>query len=285
MAEQDQNPEQNSAAGEGADSQDPIQDPLAQAEEILRDLPVEDAEDSEAGDPVSMADAAGTPAPEVDGEILEEPELSETPEGESLGGEIESEEAADVAEQVLGAEGDEADARIAEAGEAEIGDIEPGEAGFGGLDAEAPEAEIPDPSQREGELQADLQRLQAEYVNYRRRVERDRSLERERTVGQVITSLTPVLDDIHAARQAGDLADGPFAAIAAKLETLLEQQGLQRIDEEGVPFDPSVHEALMQQPHAEIPVDHVGAVLRAGYVHGDRVLRAAQVMVSTGQPD
>ena len=195
--------EEGAAAASAATPADPVRDPLAQAEQILRDLPGESAEG-------------------VDGEVLEEPELQEVP--------LEAASAGD----------------------------------------------------REAELQADLQRLQAEYVNYRRRVERDRAVERTRTVGQVITSLTPVLDDIHAARQAGDLVDGPFAAIAAKLESLLEQQGLERIDEEAVPFDPSVHEALMQQPHPEIPADHVAAVLRAGYRHGDRVLRAAQVMVSTG---
>ncbi|GAA3069579.1 MULTISPECIES: nucleotide exchange factor GrpE [Actinomycetes] len=214
--------EKEAAAGSGTAPADPVQDPLAQAEQILRDLPAEDAEDSEAGDPVSVADAAGSPDPGADPLVAEEPELEEVPADQSSAGD------------------------------------------------------------REAELQADLQRLQAEYVNYRRRVERDRAVERDRTVGHVITGLMPVLDDIHAARQAGDLADGPFAAIAAKLESLLQHQGLERIDEEGVPFDPSVHEALMQQPHPEIPADHVAAVLRAGYRHGDRVLRAAQVMVSTG---
>ncbi|GAB3185516.1 hypothetical protein GCM10027060_24650 [Nesterenkonia halophila] len=148
--------------------------------------------------------------------------------------------------------------------------------------AEASEEVPASASEREAELQADLQRVQAEYANYRRRMDRDRATDRDRSVGEVIAALMPVLDDIAAARQAGDLEDGPFAAIASKLESTLAQQGLEVIDEVGVPFDPTVHEALMQQPHESIEADHVAAMLRAGYRHGDRVLRAAQVMVSTG---
>lgn len=130
------------------------------------------------------------------------------------------------------------------------------------------------------ELKTDLQRLQAEYVNYRRRVERDRSVARDQAVNGVINSLLPVLDDIDAARQAGDLAEGPFASIANKLEAVLKAHGLERIDETGVDFNPTVHEALIQQPGAEVTSDTVSQVLRAGYRNGDRVLRAAQVIVS-----
>src|SRR6185369_11670156 len=98
------------------------------------------------------------------------------------------------------------------------------------------------------ELRNDLRRLQAEYVNYRKRVERDRAVAGEMAVIGVLNSLLPVLDDVDAARQHGDLADGPFAAIAAKLETALKTYGLVRIDETGVEFDPTIHEALIQQP-------------------------------------
>ena len=118
------------------------------------------------------------------------------------------------------------------------------------------------------ELKNDLLRLQAEYVNYRKRVERD------------LNSLLPVLDDVDAARQHGDLADGPFAAIATKLENALKTYGLVRIDETGVEFDPTIHEALIQQPGEDIEVDTVSQVLRSGYKSGERVLRAAQVIVA-----
>ena len=99
----------------------------------------------------------------------------------------------------------------------------------------------------------------------------------------VFVNLLPVLDDIDAARAHGDLADGPFASIANKLDTVLEGLGLERIDEPGVAFDPNIHEALLQQPHAEIPADHVAQVLRTGFKKGERILRAAQVIVSLGE--
>jgi molecular chaperone GrpE len=130
------------------------------------------------------------------------------------------------------------------------------------------------------ELRNDLRRLQAEYVNYRKRVERDRAVAGEMAVIGVLNSLLPVLDDVDAARQHGDLADGPFAAIAAKLEAALKTYGLVRIDETGVEFDPTIHEALIQQPGTDIEIDTVSQVLRSGYKSGERVLRAAQVIVA-----
>ncbi|MGG5170655.1 nucleotide exchange factor GrpE [Pseudarthrobacter sp. J1738] len=130
------------------------------------------------------------------------------------------------------------------------------------------------------ELKNDLLRLQAEYVNYRKRVERDRAVAGEMAVVGVLNSLLPVLDDVDAARQHGDLADGPFASIATKLENALKVYGLERIDETGVAFDPTIHEALIQQPGEDVQVDTVSQVLRSGYKTGTRVLRAAQVIVA-----
>jgi molecular chaperone GrpE len=130
---------------------------------------------------------------------------------------------------------------------------------------------------------ADLQRLQAEYVNYRRRVERDRDVAREAAVAGVLDALLPVLDDIHLARQHGDLESGPFAAIADKLEATLGRFGLSRFGQPGEAFDPTVHEALM---HAEAELAEgttattVVQVLQPGYRSGERVLRAARVAVA-----
>lgn len=155
------------------------------------------------------------------------------------------------------------------------------------LVAEAPEtAEEPELQEvdREAELEDDLRRVQAEYVNYRRRVERDRGLEKERVKGQLISELMPVLDDISAARAAGDLEDGPFAHIAGRLEQILSQEGLAAVGAVGEKFDPTEHEAIMQQPHEEVEADHIAVLIRSGYRFGDRLLRAAQVIVSTG-PD
>lgn len=130
------------------------------------------------------------------------------------------------------------------------------------------------------ELRNDLLRLQAEYVNYRKRVERDRDVAREMAVIGVLNSLMPVLDDIDAARQHGDLVEGPFASIANKLENSLKTYGLGRIDEVGVEFDPNIHEALIQQQSPDVQFDTVTQILRVGFKSNDRVLRAAQVIVS-----
>ena len=134
---------------------------------------------------------------------------------------------------------------------------------------------------------ADLQRLQAEYVNYRKRVERDRDVARDSAVASVLESLLPVMDDVHLARQHGDLEGGPFAAIADKLEAVLGRAGLQRFGEPGEPFDPAVHEALMHT-QAELAegtdVTTVVQVLQPGYKVGDRVIRAARVAVADPQP-
>ena len=132
----------------------------------------------------------------------------------------------------------------------------------------------------------DLQRLNAEYVNYKRRVDRDRAVIQERAAQSVIEALLPVLDDIQAARDHGDLAGGPFAAIADKLESALGKFGLERFGAVGEEFDPSLHEALM---HAPWPSDGsvtgagsttVVQVLQPGYRSGDHVLRAARVAVA-----
>jgi molecular chaperone GrpE len=130
---------------------------------------------------------------------------------------------------------------------------------------------------------ADLQRLQAEYVNYKKRVDRDRDVIRNAAVGSVVESLLPVLDDIHMARQAGDLADGPLSAIADKLESILGRYGVERLGEAGQEFDPNVHEALMHV-EAELPDGatgtHVVQVLQPGYRIGERLVRAARVSVA-----
>jgi molecular chaperone GrpE len=156
-------------------------------------------------------------------------------------------------------------------------------------DAEVVEGEAvepvvePDPAAVAAERLADLQRLQAEYVNYRKRVERDRDVARDQAVTSVLESLLPVMDDVHLARQHGDLEGGPFAAIADKLDAVLARFGLQRFGEPGEAFDPAVHEALMRT-EAELAegteVTTVVQVLQPGYQVGERVLRAARVSVA-----
>jgi molecular chaperone GrpE len=152
-----------------------------------------------------------------------------------------------------------------------------------GTDTGAP-ADKPDPHELlAAERLADLQRLQAEYANYRKRVDRDRATIRDVAVASVIESLLPVLDDIHLARQHGDLEAGPLASIADKLEATLGKYGVERFGEPGAAFDPAVHDALMhvdEELAAGTEVTTVVGVLQPGYRIGDRVVRPARVSVA-----
>jgi len=130
---------------------------------------------------------------------------------------------------------------------------------------------------------ADLQRLQAEYVNYRKRVDRDRLAANELATARAIEALIPVLDDIAAAREHGDLVEGPFAAIASKLEAALGQFGWSSFGAVGETFDPTVHEALMSQPSADVSEPTIQVVAQPGHRVGERVLRPARVIVA--QPE
>ncbi|NHN57096.1 nucleotide exchange factor GrpE [Calidifontibacter sp. DB0510] len=130
----------------------------------------------------------------------------------------------------------------------------------------------------------DLQRLQAEYVNYKRRVDRDREQAHARTLGGFVESLLPVLDEIHLAREHGDLGEGtPFAKIADKLDAILARYGLERFGDAGDAFDPQHHEALMHV-EGEVPEDAEGPtvvqVMQPGYKVGDKVVRPARVAVA-----
>lgn len=130
----------------------------------------------------------------------------------------------------------------------------------------------------------DLRRLQAEYVNYKRRVDRDRVKDREAGISAVVESLLPVLDDLHMAKEHGELPEGPLLAIADKLEATLGRFGVQRLGAVGEVFDPAVHEALMHLPEADLPEGAtettIVQVMQPGFRVGDRVVRAARVAVA-----
>jgi molecular chaperone GrpE len=130
------------------------------------------------------------------------------------------------------------------------------------------------------ERTADLQRLQAEYVNYKRRVDRDRSRMREMGVEAVTLDLLPVLDSIEAAREHDELSGG-FKLVADELGKISAKYGLVFYGEIGDVFDPNIHEALLQMPHPE-PVEEptVAAVMQKGVKLGDRVIRPARVGVA-----
>ncbi len=134
---------------------------------------------------------------------------------------------------------------------------------------------------RVAELTADLQRLSAEYANYRKRVERDRVAVVEMATAGLLAGLLPVLDDVERARQHGDLTGG-FQAVGEALEALTAKLGLERFGAAGEAFDPSVHEALMQaEPDPTATVAVCAAVFQPGYrMSGGRVLRPARVSVA-----
>ncbi|MEV7597595.1 nucleotide exchange factor GrpE [Kitasatospora sp. NPDC089797] len=133
------------------------------------------------------------------------------------------------------------------------------------------------------ERTADLQRLQAEYQNYRKRVERDRLTVREIAVSNILESLIPVLDDIGRAREHGEVTGG-FKSVAESLETVVAKLGLQQFGKEGEPFDPTQHEALMHSYSSDVTEDTCVQVLQPGYRIGERIIRPAMVAVAEPQP-
>jgi molecular chaperone GrpE len=162
--------------------------------------------------------------------------------------------------------------------------VQPAAAGVGTQPASAPSGTAPAPPIDEtaaqlAERTADLQRVTAEYANYRKRVDRDRQLVVETATGAVLATLLPVLDDIDRARQHGDLT-GAFKAVADQLEATLEKLGLQPYGAEGDRFDPTLHEAVAHQTSPDVTEPTCVAVLRRGYRMGDRLLRVPLVAVA-----
>ncbi|MDT5211487.1 MAG: molecular chaperone GrpE [Mycobacterium sp.] len=133
------------------------------------------------------------------------------------------------------------------------------------------------------ELRSTLQRVKAEYDNYRKRALRDQQVAAERTKAAVVVQLLPVLDDLDRARSHGDLESGPLKSVADKLATALEGLGLSGFGDEGDEFDPGLHEAVQHEGEGTHPI--VGAVMRRGYKVGDQVVRHALVGVVDTVPD
>jgi molecular chaperone GrpE len=132
-------------------------------------------------------------------------------------------------------------------------------------------------------LTNDVQRLQAEYVNYKRRVDRDRGLVKENATYSVLSSLLPVLDDLDRAREHGEL-EGGFKAIADSLERTVAGHGLVKFGAPGDEFDPRLHEALMHAYSADVTTTTCQNIVSAGYRMGDRVVRPAKVTVVDPEP-
>ncbi|MCA2319856.1 nucleotide exchange factor GrpE [Mycobacterium intracellulare] len=156
----------------------------------------------------------------------------------------------------------------------EVRQVPPGDTPGGPAPADEPAV------QGEGklaELTADLQRVQADFANYRKRALRDQQAAADRAKAAVVNQLLGVLDDLDRARKHGDLESGPLKAVADKLEGALTGLGLTAFGEEGEDFDPVLHEAVQHEGDGSRPV--IGTVMRQGYKLGDQILRHAMVGV------
>lgn len=140
--------------------------------------------------------------------------------------------------------------------------------------------EAVDEIDRELEIFQDLQRLQADFVNYKARVERDRGLERQIAVADTLRAFLPALDDLDRASAHGDLQEGtPMAAVAQKLRAAGEKLGLVAFGEKGELFDPEIHEALVKNVSETVSAPTIADVIERGYKLGDRLVRPAKVAV------
>ncbi|MCD7101411.1 nucleotide exchange factor GrpE [Pseudoclavibacter sp. 13-3] len=209
-----------------------------------------------------MADnnAAGTPNESGLPDDGSQP-TSQQPEAQPSGQQAEGAQGADAASAAPG--------RPGEQGQTDAGVS--ADDGAGDADGEA---------SREDKLLDELQRLAAEYKNYRQRTEAQQIRDRERAVGDAAKRLFPIFDDLDRAEKAGDLAEGTaFATIASKLRAVGEGLGIERFGAKGEPFDPNQHEAVLQQPSPDVDALVIGEVVEPGYKLGDTLLRAAKVVV------
>ena len=145
--------------------------------------------------------------------------------------------------------------------------------------ASALEGDVAGIEAKVAELTADLQRVHAEYANYRKRVERDREVMQQMAVGAALAELLPVLDDIERAREHGEL-EGAFRTVGENLEAALAKLGLEKFGASGEEFDPMVHEALTTEENDAVSTPTVTTVYQPGYRFADRVLRPARVAVA-----
>ena len=148
------------------------------------------------------------------------------------------------------------------------------------IDAEFQElVEETGPISKEAELLNDLQRLQAEFVNFKTRVERDRDVSRNAAIAEVIRAFLPAFDDLSLAEAHGDLEGSPFAAVLNKLRNGGDKFGLEVFGTKGEKFDPELHNALVQTPSADVTENVIADVISQGYKLGDRLIRPAMVAV------
>jgi molecular chaperone GrpE len=196
-------------------------------------------------------------------------------------------DAVDAAEEFGGSDdgGEARDAAAAEVAEAPEAAAEAAEAEQGTADEVTASDELAVSRMELEERTRDLQRLQAEFLNYKRRVERDRDLIKQNATYAALAPITEVLDTIDRARESarsmGSELEGGLKTVADQLERTVAASGLVKFGEPGEPFDPTVHEALSSMgPDPDVTVSTVKVVAKSGYKIGDRVVRAAQVLTA-----
>ena len=128
-------------------------------------------------------------------------------------------------------------------------------------------------------LTEDLQRLQAEFANYRKRIERDRALASEVAISSVLFEFLAILDDLDRAESHGELSGG-FKAIAEQITAATTKLGLEKYGSAPEAFDPNIHEALLHETSSEVKETTVTKILQPGYKYKERVLRPARVVVT-----
>lgn len=168
---------------------------------------------------------------------------------------------------------------LAAAAAEDLGDVVSEEAG---ADADG-DGTVSEVELQLAERTEDLQRVSAEYANYRRRTERERAQITEASKASVLTQMLPLLDDLDLAEQHGDLDEGPLRAFADKFRALAQGQKVTAFGQEGEEFDPEIHEAVQDLSTGDTKV--IGTVLRKGYKVGDRLVRNAMVIIADASGD
>lgn len=188
-------------------------------------------------------------------------------------------------EQVADAWGQPAAAAPRQAAGTEPGDAATAAAGDAEATPDDPvQAELTAARSEAEQHLSDLRRVQAEYVNYKRRVDRDREAVRENARAEVVTELLPILDDVDRARAAGDLTGG-FKSVGESLEATAKRLGLEAFGAPGDAFDPTVHEAFMHDYADDVDGPTCREILQKGYRVGERVVRPARVLVVEPSPE
>ena len=151
------------------------------------------------------------------------------------------------------------------------------------VDVEALKAQLEEVEARASEYKDNWARSQAEFQNYKKRIERDNEMMYVAMKGDIIKKVLPALDDLERAlqnRPAGDAWASGIELIARKLQNLMESEGVKRMEAKGEPFDPNFHEAISHEPAEGVESGHVIEVVQNGYLLGERVIRPAQVRVA-----